>query len=110
MEANGFGKMINDELGERLTGDLKLLAEDAKDVLCSTSDLAGKRLHEARTRLESTISSAREHFSVAEKRLIDGTRNALDTADALVQQHPWQAVGVGLVAGVVLGLLLGRRH
>ena len=38
-----------------------------------------------------------------------GTREALDSADHYVQQNPWQAVGAGALAGLLIGLALGRR-
>ena len=37
------------------------------------------------------------------------TKNVGDATDELVHEHPWHAIGVAALAGVVVGIMIGRR-
>jgi ElaB/YqjD/DUF883 family membrane-anchored ribosome-binding protein len=104
MGRNGGG-----ELRDRLLDDLRLVIKDAEDLLRSTGQQVDEGYQLARTRFESTLSSAKSGLSTLEDRVTVSTRDALETTDQYVQSHPWQSVGVGALAGLVVGLWLGRR-
>jgi ElaB/YqjD/DUF883 family membrane-anchored ribosome-binding protein len=104
MGRNGGG-----ELRDRLLDDLRLVIKDAEDLLRSTGQQVDEGYQLARTRFESTLSSAKSGLSTLEDRVTASTRDALETTDQYVQSHPWQSVGVGALAGLVVGLWLGRR-
>jgi ElaB/YqjD/DUF883 family membrane-anchored ribosome-binding protein len=104
MGMNGGG-----ELRDRLLDDLRLVIKDAEDLLRSTGQQVDEGYQLARTRFESTLSSAKSGLSTLEDRVTASTRDALETTDQYVQSHPWQSVGVGALAGLVVGLWLGRR-
>jgi ElaB/YqjD/DUF883 family membrane-anchored ribosome-binding protein len=104
MGRNGGG-----ELRDRLLDDLRLVIKDAEDLLRSTGQQVDEGYQLARTRFESTLSSAKSGLSTLEDRVTASTRDVLETTDQYVQSHPWQSVGVGALAGLVVGLWLGRR-
>ncbi len=54
-------------------------------------------LNEARLRL----AQARARVAAAAVEALDGTRET-------ISGHPWQAVGLSAVAGVLVGLMIGR--
>lgn len=105
METNGH----QGQPRERLVDDLKMVIKDAEDLLKNTRQQAGEGYQAARARFESTLGSARTSLSSLEENLTETAREAMDTADKYVQSHPWQSVGAGAVAGLIVGLLLGRR-
>jgi len=94
---------------ERLVDDLKMVIKDAEDLLRGTRQQAGEGYQAARGRLESTTGNARTGLSSLEENLPETAREAMETADQYVQSHPWQAVGAGALAGLIVGLLVGRR-
>ncbi|NEX61437.1 DUF883 family protein [Noviherbaspirillum galbum] len=94
---------------DRLMSDLKLIIKDAEDLLRSSGSQAGDTYQNARARFESTISTARDGLSDLEQQVMDSGREAISQADEYVQQNPWQAVGIGAAAGLLIGLMLGRR-
>lgn len=94
---------------DRLIDDLKLVIKDAEDLLRSTSSQASEGYQAARERFESTLSTARDGLSSLEGRFLDTSREALDTAHDYVQKNPWQAVGIGAVTGLIVGLLISRK-
>lgn len=105
METNGH----HDQPRERLLDDLKMVINDAEGLLKNTRQQAGEGYQAARARFESTLGSARSSLSSLEENLSGTAREAMKTTDQYVQSHPWQAVGAGAVAGLIVGLLLGRR-
>lgn len=94
---------------ERLLDDLKMVIKDAESLLQSTRQHAGEGYQMARARFESTLSNARSNFSSLEENMLTTAREAADTADEYVHSHPWQSVGIGAMAGLIIGLWLGRR-
>ncbi len=104
MESNG-----RDNVRDRLLDDLRLVIKDAEDLLKSTGQQVDEGYKLARARFESSLSSARSGLSTLEERVAVSARDALETTDQYVQSHPWQSVGAGALAGLVIGLWLGRR-
>ena len=45
----------------------------------------------------------------AERAVLDKTKLAAKATDEYVHEHPWQAVGVAAVIGLLLGALITRR-
>lgn len=100
---------LDGQTRDKLIGDLKLVIRDAEELLRNTGQQMDDGYQAARAKFESTLSNARNELSTLEDRFMAGTRDAMDSADQYVQENPWQAVGVGALAGLVIGLLLGRR-
>ncbi|GED21767.1 membrane protein [Halomonas halmophila] len=101
------------EASQQLKDDLHHLSRTVEELVNATADdsrqnvkemraRAEKRLQDTRSRLESrgehAYHEARDHV----------TRRA-DSADRYVHDNPWTSIGIGAAAGVVIGLLIGRR-
>lgn len=94
---------------DQLLDDLRLVIKDAEDLLRSTGHQASEGYQLARAKFESTLGNAKESLSTIEEQVTATAREAFETTDRYVQQNPWQAVGVGALTGLVVGLWLGRR-
>ncbi len=92
-----------------LIEDLKLVIKDAEDLLRGTTLHVDEGYQQARARFESTMSVARDNLSDMEEQLVQAAREAADRADTYVRENPWQAIGIGAAAGLIAGLLIGRR-
>lgn len=99
--------------GESLASDLKSAAADAGEALKSTGqqlgDQMGERYQGARAKFQQTVGKAKTNLSAMEEKVGARTRDAVDTTDQFVKEHPWQSVGIGAVAGLVIGFLMMRR-
>jgi len=84
---------------DRLMDDLKLFLKDAADLLMGTRRQVDQAYQVARSKFASTSESA-----------MAGSREMLDVTNRYVQEHPWQSVGIGAMAGLVLGLWLFDRR
>jgi len=94
---------------EKLLSDLRAVIADAEQLL---NDTAGQTEHgykAAIAQFERKLKNARRELNRLEERVLSSGKNALEATDQFVEEHPWQAVGAGLLAGLVAGLLLGRK-
>jgi ElaB/YqjD/DUF883 family membrane-anchored ribosome-binding protein len=94
---------------EKLVTDLKLVIKDAEELLRNTTQQVDAGYQSARARFESTLQDAKIGLSSMDGRMRSGANDALQTTHRYVQDNPWQAVGAGAVAGLLIGLLIGRK-
>ncbi len=57
---------------------------------------------------ESTLQSAMANCGPLEEQLLAASRETAEAVDLYVKENPWQAVGIGAAAGLILGFLIGR--
>ncbi|HWP11293.1 MAG TPA: DUF883 family protein [Ramlibacter sp.] len=94
---------------KRLAEDFKAVVKDAEELLRHAARDAGDGYNEARARLEQSIKAARAELEMLEKAVLENTRRAARATDNYVHEHPWESVGIGAAAGLLLGLLIARR-
>lgn len=94
---------------DRLVADLKLVIADAEELLKLTAGQAGEKAAEVRKRIEQNLATARTELSRMQDQAIATAREGGEAADRYVRTNPWQAVGIAACAGLVLGVLIGRR-
>ncbi|GDY22271.1 hypothetical protein LBMAG56_36180 [Verrucomicrobiota bacterium] len=81
------------------------LAEDAQALLSATADVAGEKVGEARKRLAAAVERGREVYGRVREQAIEGAK----VTDEVVREHPYQAIGIGVGVGAILGYLLAAR-
>lgn len=94
---------------ERVLSDLKVLANDAENLLRATADDVGGKASEARARLSAALEKAKATYSEVQEFAVDAAKETARKADATVRAHPYEAVGIAFGVGVLLGLLLRRK-
>ena len=62
-----------------------------------------------RDRLRERLDDARLKIGDLHHESIERARRAARDTDEYVHEHPWQAVGVGALFGLLLGVLIARR-
>jgi ElaB/YqjD/DUF883 family membrane-anchored ribosome-binding protein len=90
----------------RSSNDMGALAEDARALMAATADVAGEKVDEARKRLAAALENAGDIAGRIRDRAVKGAK----AADEAVREHPYQAIAIGVVVGVVLGYLVGSRR
>jgi ElaB/YqjD/DUF883 family membrane-anchored ribosome-binding protein len=88
---------VNDAIGT--------LAEDARALMAATADVAGEKVSEARKRLAAALESGKEVYGRVREKAVEGAK----VADEAVHEHPYQAIGIALGAGALIGYLVARR-
>ena len=87
------------------SNDIGTIADDARDLMAATADVAGERVGEARKRLAAALERGREIAGTVRDKAVAGAK----VADQSIRENPYQAVAIGVGVGVLVGYLLGRR-
>lgn len=95
---------------EKLLDDLRQVVHDAEELLRATAGQAGEHISKVRERAEHSLRTAKEQLSAIGATATDAARRATERTDAYVRTNPWIAVGVGALAGLLTGLVIGRRR
>ena len=93
----------------QLIEDLRTVVADAEALVAATAHDVSDKARSARERAAASLEHARERLEQLEAGLRERAQAAADEADRFVREHPWQSIGIAAAAGVVLGVLLGRR-
>ena len=97
-----------DATRDKLVSDIKVLIEDAEELLKATANQAGEKVAAVRERIEQSLHEGKRSLAETESRLFDESKEAAKAADAYVRENPWTAVGMAAGIGLVLGLLIRR--
>ena len=87
-----------ESVDKNLMSDLKAVIADAEELLRATAGQAGPKVQEVRERAEESLRAAREHLAGAGAEI-----------DSKVRANPWAAVGVAVGIGLIAGILLSRK-
>jgi len=94
---------------ERLIAQIKALAYDAEMLLRATAGQTGEAIAAARARTEASLQRAKEDAAAASDALVNGARWAGAATDRYVRANPWQAIGIALGIGFLIGRIGHRR-
>lgn len=81
------------------------LAEDAQALIAATANVAGEEIAEARKRLSAALGNNAQLFTRVEEKVLHGAK----CTDKAVREHPYQALGIAVGVGVLLGYLAACR-
>jgi ElaB/YqjD/DUF883 family membrane-anchored ribosome-binding protein len=85
--------------------DIGTLAEDARDLLAATADVAGEKVGEARKRLAAALERAKEIAATVRDKAVAGAK----ATDEAIHENPYKAIAIGVGVGAIFGYLLARR-
>ncbi len=94
---------------EKLVADLKVVVSDAEELLAATAQQTGEKIAELRERMQTNLRMARLKLADAEAALRESTRQVAKATDHYVHENPWKAIGIAAGAGLLVGMLIGRR-
>lgn len=94
---------------DRLNDDVTLLTETLEAVLKSSGDSADEKYVELKSKAEQALEEVKSRLGDASDGYYHRARKVANRADDYVHDKPWQGIGIGAAAGLVLGLLLARR-
>lgn len=100
---------MSDVTKEKLISDIKLVISDTEELLRATAGQTGEKIAEIRAKTQDRLAAAKIKMADAEAALVDRAKQAGRAADDYVHDNPWRSVGIAAGAGVIVGLLIGRR-
>jgi ElaB/YqjD/DUF883 family membrane-anchored ribosome-binding protein len=81
------------------------LVEDAQALLAATAHVAEEKVVEARKRLAAAIEKGKDAWRAVQSTAVSSAK----ATDRVIRENPYQAVGIAVGVGVLLGYLLRRR-
>ena len=94
---------------DKLLADLKLVVNDAEELLKLTAGQAGEKVAAVRDRVQRELEQAKVRIVAFEDKAVAQTKAAAHATDVYVHENPWRAVGIAAGAGFLFGLLMARR-
>jgi ElaB/YqjD/DUF883 family membrane-anchored ribosome-binding protein len=94
---------------ERVMRDLKTLARDTEDLLKVTAGDVGDKAKELRARLSDALQRAKETYADLQEQTVASAKRAAKNTDTVIRDNPWQAVGIALGVGLLVGVLVARK-
>lgn len=96
----------NDVTTDKLAADLRLVISDAEALLRAT---VGDTAAAGRAKLQEGLDAAKLRLGPLAEEAATHARDSMRAADGYVREHPWNAVGIAVLAGVALGLIMSRK-
>ena len=94
---------------DKLISDMKVVIADADELLRATAGQAGEKVAAARARIQDSMDAARIKLAELSDASAEKAKAAARATDDYVRDHPWHAVGIAALVGLVLGTLISRR-
>ena len=85
-----------------------LIAEVEKLLGCVRA-AADPEVARVRAEVQSAVTATKRALAARVNQVRRQASDTVGASDRYVHEQPWQAIGVAAIAGVVIGLLLGRR-
>ncbi len=94
---------------DKLMSDLRIVIEDAEELLKLTAGQAGDKVAEMRARIQDRLQRAKTELAHLQKLAVEQARHAAEATDEFVHERPWTSVGIAAGVGVLVGMLIARR-
>ena len=89
--------------------DFQNVVDDAHELLKTVEQEGSGRVNQVRTKVQESLETAKAKLGEVGTQVQESARQYATTTDEYVRANPWQAVGVGALAGALLGFLIARR-
>ncbi|MFD0668383.1 DUF883 family protein [Ramlibacter sp. MAHUQ-53] len=94
---------------DKLMSDLKLVIEDAEELLHLTAGQTGEKVAEMRARIQDRMQRARAELGRLQDAAVHQARQAVRATDEFVHERPWTSIGIAAGVGMLVGMLIARR-
>lgn len=95
--------------GEKLAADIKVLVRDTEEFVKATAAETGEKVVDLRRRVQQSVNDVKSNLTQLQGTVVERAKPAAEACDQYVHTHPWTAIGISALAGLVIGLLANRR-
>ncbi len=96
----------SDQIKDQMFSELQALIEESEKLLDESAALVGEEAETLRAQVSLKLRQARQAAGQVRAK----AQPVVDATQDYIGGHPWQTVAVSAGFGLVIGLLLGRRH
>jgi ElaB/YqjD/DUF883 family membrane-anchored ribosome-binding protein len=94
---------------QKLLEDLKEVVRDGEELLRAGADDLSERGVAAREKAREKLAAALEAAKQTQQRMREQLVVGAQATDRAIRQHPYQAIGIALGVGLLIGVLATRR-
>jgi ElaB/YqjD/DUF883 family membrane-anchored ribosome-binding protein len=94
---------------QQLVADFNSVLSDVEALIRATANQRGAEISKVRTQAADSVAVMKARVTDAEVALRSKVRQASKVADDYIRENPWRNLGVAAGAGLLIGLLIGRR-
>ena len=99
---------MNEITGQKLAEDVKVLINDAEELLRATASETGERIVDLRRCLEQKLVECQTELAEQERVWLQKAEQVRAFAASYLRENAWTKVAIAGGVGMVLGLLLRR--
>lgn len=92
---------------DRFISEIQALAGHAQDLMQATTTISSDTVTAAREQLRQSLDTAGESIKKFQSETVERGRKVAQQTDTYVHENPWQAIAIGMVAGLALGIVGG---
>jgi len=92
-----------------LAHNLRRMVEETESFLQAAAQTGDEKLMTIRGQLAEQVRNMRWQLDELEDNAVHKARHAARVADQTIHGHPYGAIGVGVVIGLLVGFLAARR-
>ncbi|MCO7516912.1 DUF883 family protein [Pseudomonas guariconensis] len=96
----------SEQIKDQVFSELQALIEESERLLNDSASLVGEEADTLRAQISLKLRQAQQ----ATSKLRDKAQPVVEATEDYIGGHPWQTVAISAGLGLVVGLLLGRRH
>ena len=97
------------QAGVAANQEVRKLVADVEELIRRVGDAADPELARLRAKVESTLATTKKAISDGTEQVQRQAKDAFEASDRYVRDQPWEAIGIAAIAGLAIGLLVGRR-
>jgi ElaB/YqjD/DUF883 family membrane-anchored ribosome-binding protein len=109
MDTNTTAQTAATPADDRVSQHLRTLVDEAQALLDATARAGHDKMDTTRERLRGEVAHLRSRLADLEASTGAQLKSAAHRSDEAVHAHPYAAMGLAAVAGLLLGTLIGRR-
>jgi ElaB/YqjD/DUF883 family membrane-anchored ribosome-binding protein len=94
---------------QQLVADFNSVLSDVEALIRATANQRGAEIAKVRSKAADTVAAMKTRVAGAEVALLSKAKQASKVADDYVRESPWRNLGIAAGAGLLIGLLIGRR-
>jgi ElaB/YqjD/DUF883 family membrane-anchored ribosome-binding protein len=106
LKVNGMEQQVSKE---KLISDVKVVLNDAEELLKAAAVSTGERATELREKAAEVLSLAKDRVHDLHDTMLEKGKQAARATDDFVHDHPWKSVGIAAGVGFLIGLLVNRK-
>jgi len=97
------------DTSDKLVDSVKSALDEAEVLLKKAAAETGEKASELREQALDQLRRTRLALYDVQDSLVEKSRQAVRATDDYVHDNPWQAITISAAAGLLIGLLIGRR-